>query len=229
MFQFWTENVCLMKNALNTLVALIDFAKILARYPSFLVERRPCAAWGPTNQYVNVLKAGQAIHISYVINVRKYFTNLNEIHAPLFFIELLSLSHYQIFFSDECETNNDCPLTKKCFSHECRDPCQYISCGKQALCRAENHGGVCYCPPGKQGNPLVECVDVGCVLDTDCNDDERCNRKSGKCLTLCSGPVCAQGAHCSATNHREICTCSPPLTGDGYVYCTEGKIYVPSL
>ena len=126
-------------------------------------------------------------------------------------------------FLDECFTNNDCPSTKECRKNECQDPCQYISCGNQAHCKAEDHFGNCFCPPGMQGNPLVNCIDVGCKLNEDCRGNERCNRIDGKCIDLCIGKPCVQGAYCEAENHREICTCAPPLNGDGHVYCTECK------
>jgi hypothetical protein len=40
---------------------------------------------------------------------------------------------------------------------------------------------------------------------------------------LCVDPKCALGAICTSSNHREECSCRPPLKGDGYSSCTERK------
>ena len=124
---------------------------------------------------------------------------------------------------DECLVDNDCPFSKACRNEECIDPCSITLCGERALCKSEYHSGICYCPPGTQGNPIVKCLDVGCQRDDDCSSTERCNLISGNCVPLCQGQVCAQGARCQASNHKELCTCIPPLYGDGHVYCTQSK------
>ena len=133
---------------------------------------------------------------------------------------------FTILFLDECSVDIDCPFSKECRNQECVDPCDYISCGSQALCKAESHIGICYCPQGLQGNPIVNCVEVGCQQDNDCSTSERCNRGTGNCTPLCTGQPCAQGAYCKASQHREICTCVAPLKGDGHIYCAECKVYI---
>ena len=130
---------------------------------------------------------------------------------------------------DECQINDDCPYNKECKQNECRDPCLSIICGRRAECKAEAHRAVCFRPRGLQGNPLIACSEVGCSSDSDCADREKCDYGSSssnkkECIPLCTTSPCASGATCTASNHREICTCNYPLQGDGYVSCTERKI-----
>lgn len=130
-------------------------------------------------------------------------------------------------FPDECQTNDDCPLSKKCVRNECVDPCLTTSCGDRAECRVEYHTAVCYCPNTLQGNPLVQCINVGCRRHDDCNDDEQCDFKSQQCKPLCSPSPCAPGAQCDAKNHREHCSCISPLEGNGFVFCARRKSREP--
>ena len=79
-----------------------------------------------------------------------------------------------------------------------------------------------------QGNPLIACSEVGCTSHSDCSDREKCDYLSPssakkECVRLCTNNQCATGATCSASNHREICTCKFPLQGDGYISCEERK------
>ena len=67
----------------------------------------------------------------------------------------------------------------------------------------------------------MSCTPVGCREHSDCRDNERCDRLSQNCLPLCSPGPCAEGARCEARGHREVCTCRPPLQGDGYAFCTS--------
>ena len=121
-------------------------------------------------------------------------------------------------------------MNKKCKNKNCVDPCRDVICGNQAECKAEFHKGVCYCPRGLQGNPLVACQEVGCKSNDDCRDSEACDyvsgsRNSGKkeCQPLCTRNPCARGATCTAANHKETCKCDYPLQGDGYSTCYESK------
>ena len=132
-------------------------------------------------------------------------------------------------FLDECLVDNDCPLNKKCKNKNCVDPCRDIICGSNAECKAEFHKGVCYCPRGLQGNPLVACTEVGCRSNDDCRSSEACDFLGGsqtkkECQPLCTRNPCAKGASCTASNHRETCKCDYPLQGDGYSSCYESKI-----
>ncbi len=76
--------------------------------------------------------------------------------------------------------------------------------------------------PGLQGNPIEECIEVECQRDEDCDRRERCNYLSKSCVPLCQqGGECAPRAECQARDHREFCTCPPPLEGDGYTHCEQ--------
>ena len=72
-----------------------------------------------------------------------------------------------------------------------------------------------------QGNPLVGCTEVGCRSNYDCQDNEKCEFATKECIPLCTNNPCAEGASCSARNHKELCMCDYPLEGDGYTSCNE--------
>ena len=130
---------------------------------------------------------------------------------------------------DECQVNNDCPLDKACKSQECVNPCLTTQCGSRAQCEVDYHTAICVCPPGLQGNPLVACIEAGCSTNNECATDQVCDFAPGsgftrkECRPLCSPGNCANGADCTAKDHRETCTCRYPLIGDGYAACLEGK------
>ena len=132
-------------------------------------------------------------------------------------------------FVDECQVDNDCPLDKACKSQECVNPCLTTICGTRAQCEVDFHTAICVCPPGLQGNPLVACIEAGCSSNSDCATTEKCDFVPGsgftrkECQPLCRPGNCAQGAECSARDHREVCTCRYPLIGDGHVSCVERK------
>ena len=134
----------------------------------------------------------------------------------------------QIPFADECLVDNDCPVSKACKNKNCVDPCLSTICGDRALCKVEFHSAICYCPSGLQGNAHISCIEVGCRSNDDCGDREKCDYLPGsnqrkECQPLCTRSPCAQDATCSASNHREICTCNHPLQGDGYSTCYARK------
>ena len=115
-------------------------------------------------------------------------------------------------------------MDRACRSEHCIDPCRDQRCGTNAQCSVDYHQAKCSCANGLQGNPYVSCTPVGCREHSDCRDNERCDRLSQKCLPLCSPGPCAEGARCEARGHREVCTCRPPLQGDGYAFCTQCKV-----
>ncbi|XP_037076509.1 neurogenic locus notch homolog protein 1-like isoform X2 [Pollicipes pollicipes] len=61
----------------------------------------------------------------------------------------------------ECEDHSNCPANQACYNYICTNPCLSASggnvCGINALCRAQAHKGVCYCPAEYSGDPLTEC------------------------------------------------------------------------
>ena len=200
-----TRNVGTTRPAMPTIV------RILAVFPLIHVDSKLCAAQSNIVLYAAALLDGLEVLMTNAINVgfnRRHFFNLNIIS----------------WLPDECRVNPDCPLTKACRSEECVDPCQTTSCGENADCQVDYHTPKCVCRQGLQGNPYVRCEKVQCTRDTDCHDSEKCDRLEQKCVPLCQGSPCARGAQCDARNHREQCTCTPPLQGDGYVVCTQRKI-----
>ena len=58
----------------------------------------------------------------------------------------------------ECRQDRDCPIDQACINQVCVDPCLVEDpCGRNALCRAQQHRPVCYCPDEWAGNPQIEC------------------------------------------------------------------------
>merc|ERR1712088_574813 len=59
----------------------------------------------------------------------------------------------------ECFHDDECPGHLACFDYQCKDPClgPNSSCGSNAQCKVSNHGPVCSCPDGYQGDPLSQC------------------------------------------------------------------------
>ena len=155
-----------------------------------------------------------AILTSNVLTVRDLIIIISN------YLQAIGKQYYFPYFSnhsDECRVDRDCPLSKACVANECIDPCKDIRCGTRAECKVNSHRATCFCPAGLQGNPLVACTEVGCRASSECADNEKCQNR--ECKRLCQSPTCANGAICSARNHQEICTCDPPLQGDGYSYC----------
>lgn len=116
-----------------------------------------------------------------------------------------------------CVYNIDCPPTQLCerLSHTCHDVCDEDSCGKNAVCIAEDHKAVCQCPPGYKGSPIAE---VECVpTDT------------------CSPNPCHSSAVCESSTSGPHCRCPPGLVGDPFTYgcrpegnCPQGDSDCPA-
>ena len=155
------------------------------------------------------------------------------LHMQVFYIKKrlgLQINNFNPLFDlVECQVDKDCPLDKACKSQECVDPCLTTRCGSRAVCEVDYHTPICTCPPGLQGSPLVACIEAGCSQDTDCAGNEKCGFVPGssftrkECQPLCNPGNCAFGADCTASNHRETCSCRFPLKGDGYAACVERK------
>ncbi|XP_023336883.1 neurogenic locus notch homolog protein 1 [Eurytemora carolleeae] len=56
----------------------------------------------------------------------------------------------------ECLHDTECPQHLACFDYRCQDPCNG-ACGTNSECQVKNHGPICACPTGYQGNPLTSC------------------------------------------------------------------------
>jgi hypothetical protein len=151
--------------------------------------------------------------------------NATNVRLPLPVPRNIAWQFYSLKYLlvDECVKDEDCPFTKACVRQECVDPCLQTACGNRAQCSVEYHKARCTCPSGLQGNPLVSCEEVGCRTDNDCQDNQKCDYNSRSCVALCTQSPCATGATCQARNHKETCTCNPPLQGDGYSFCEKRK------
>lgn len=61
----------------------------------------------------------------------------------------------------QCIDHADCAANQACYGYQCVDPCTSTTsrsvCGIGARCDARNHGAVCSCPIGYDGDPLSEC------------------------------------------------------------------------
>jgi len=59
----------------------------------------------------------------------------------------------------ECFNDEECSQSLACFDYQCKDPClgPSTSCGSNSECKVSNHGPVCSCPQGYQGDPLSQC------------------------------------------------------------------------
>lgn len=59
----------------------------------------------------------------------------------------------------ECFVDDDCSYDKTCRNDRCVNPCiQDTPCAVGAFCSVNRHKAVCVCPPGYEGNPLIECI-----------------------------------------------------------------------
>ena len=186
----------------------MDNAKTHAEFLMTLVETMHNVNPSATDQFANVLLAGL---VTLMLNV-------SNVSFPLF--AELKHNFHCFHITDECQVNDDCPLDKACVNNECVDPCARTSCGDRALCEVDYHQSHCVCPPGLQGNPIVQCSAVECTSDNDCATTEKCDLSVQQCYDICQREPCgAAEAVCESRNHRKTCSCPPPLLGDGNVYC----------
>ena len=197
-------------SALIASPALKTSAKTPVKHHTTPVESRLNVELYITVLCANVRLNGLAIRMFNASNVRSNMT------VMVTFFVYIGKS-----FADECRKNSDCPQDKACVSENCVDPCIGATCGQNADCDAISHRAKCTCASGLQGNPYVSCLPVGCSRDSDCRDREQCDLSTQNCEELCSGNRCAEGAECIARNHRELCTCLPPLEGDGDAFCSS--------
>lgn len=150
----------------------------------------------------------------------------------------------------ECLSDDDCPASAACVQlkgePKCQDVCEDVSCGRNAVCLAEQHQAKCGCRPGYDGNPLdtvngcrplpVPChlnsdcpansychgqiCKPTCSLDFECNPDEVCH--TNQCINPCEQPkACGMNADCSCANHRKECQCPGGFTGNADVECVR--------
>lgn len=115
-----------------------------------------------------------------------------------------------------CITDDDCSPSTSCINSICRNPC---NCGPNAECRIKNHKPVCTCKQGFDGNPDIECVQIGCQLDSDCSGLHTCVNR--QCVLVCAsdGSSCGTLAECYGINHRAVCECPPGYMGNPNIAC----------
>lgn len=120
-----------------------------------------------------------------------------------------------------CTSNSQCPDDRACYEKNCVNPCQLDNpCAPQAECRASNHKAVCLCPSGYSGDPLKQCIVIGCTTAGDCPPDRMC--LNGRCIDQCIyNNTCAPEAECRGINHRTECRCPPGFRGDPTIVCVE--------
>ena len=59
----------------------------------------------------------------------------------------------------ECVQNSDCDRSKACVNNKCTNPCPGV-CGINAECRVQNHGPICLCLIGYEGDPTRVCTQI---------------------------------------------------------------------
>lgn len=108
-----------------------------------------------------------------------------------------------------CRSNKNCFSNEACISSKCQNPCNNVAvCGPNAICDCVNHGTVCKCPAGFEGNPIPE---QGCVrVPGSCSNTAQCPKGhmciANRCNLPCSdNGVCAIGERCSNNMCLKVC------------------------
>lgn len=116
----------------------------------------------------------------------------------------------------ECEAHEACPSEKACVNGLCKEACQ---CGINADCEIVEHHAVCSCKPGFEGDPEIQCYEIGCYGNSDCAMTHAC--KNGRCSPVCgpSNEPCGKSAICRGINHQPQCLCPPGLRGNPNTQC----------
>ena len=133
---------------------------------------------------------------------------------------------YEQCLAKECQSSNECSDDKKCVNYRCIDPCVYNNhCSQRAKCLVRNHNALCQCPPGFNGDPLVECrleLQSECKIDSDCPSRLACLNE--KCQDICTvHQPCSGTAQCSVLDtlpvRTAICVCPNGFVSDGKGSC----------
>ncbi|MCY1000402.1 hypothetical protein OWM54_24990 [Myxococcus sp. MISCRS1] len=146
-----------------------------------------------------------------------------------------------------CESSGQCRLRERCEAGACvaregwGEACvAHADCGlgqwcRQGLCRARADVVLCpmgtreECPTGERCNAgtLVCEEDLGCIEDSDCGAEGRCNPGLHACVPRCTeataSAVCAEGEHCSnerCVRCEEDSDCAVGFTCDAAGRCT---------
>ncbi|KAI2804698.1 hypothetical protein BLOT_003686 [Blomia tropicalis] len=129
-----------------------------------------------------------------------------------------------------CPGNLIClPDQQECDIDECEEE-QIVSCADNATCHNLIGSYECRCLDNYEGNPYRDgCKPVppplkGCIRDTDCALNKKCDQPTGECYDPCQiqGPLehrCGQNAICLTENHQPECYCPPGHEGSPYKLC----------
>ena len=133
-----------------------------------------------------------------------------------------------------CEHSSECSQTSACrrTQHgimDCKDACEDVVCGPNAVCEPFNHVGKCVCLPKYYGDPnniLNGCREEEkneCELDRDCpKHTDVCkplNNGVKKCFHACKFSVCGPNSECLASNHTSFCDCKEGFLRDQNSFC----------
>lgn len=113
---------------------------------------------------------------------------------------------------DQCSPFDVCREDDKSGLRSCKPACDYVVCGPNALCVANNHVAKCQCLPGLytgDASGVVGCQPVSCVFNNDCPPNQMCNRLTHTCYDICEKDTCGENAVCIAEHHKSLCQCPP--------------------
>ncbi|XP_048505762.1 neurogenic locus notch homolog protein 1 isoform X2 [Athalia rosae] len=94
--------------------------------------------------------------------------------------------------------------------------CDTHTCGTNAKCTISEGRPVCSCLNLHMGDPLVRCIRVECLVNSDCPTNRAC--LNNKCIDPCPG-FCGLNAQCDTINNEPTCSCPRAYTGDAYTAC----------
>lgn len=131
-----------------------------------------------------------------------------------------------LIFTVGCAGDVDCPSTKACVNSECVDPCSAPDspCAPSATCTVAQHKPQCVCPLGQHGDPMLQCIVLGCRTSDQCPSSHACVNQ--QCRNHCETNVCGVGAKCAARAHNYTCSCPAGHSGDPYVACRQPETKV---
>ncbi|RWS29323.1 hypothetical protein B4U80_00125, partial [Leptotrombidium deliense] len=149
---------------------------------------------------------------------------------------------------DACRTDDNCAFTDACINRRCQNPCSvYGACGRNALCRSENHRVICTCPPEYTGDAKNVCEKEeiqqpeGCLMDKECEfgficekrtciegcrHDDQCSPDKTCYNRICQNPctlpnACGPNTNCVPNSHRPTCSCKDQYLGDPQIGCKQ--------
>ena len=122
------------------------------------------------------------------------------------------------------KSNNVCEDIKECEKRNI--------CGPNAICTDIAGSYECKCPPGfdgedpyRDGCRLLSKEPAGCISDTECPLNKKCDYDSSTCYDPCNvrGSMdfrCGKNAICQTNNHQASCVCPPGFDGNPFKFCS---------